>query len=333
MGHIVLDLTSLMYQPPTKSSDRLGNPKRHETFTISERKPAFPAHTQPISEDEDDGPLVQPHHAVVFDDDQPFVRPATRRVPSEIRRDQTTDNGDLAPLVPPRPSPVAPLRRRKGHPVWQDPTATLEQEVTRNSRERTAEVSILSKNSDGEALQNIINKLSDERNLKGLHLKHYHMSTAQFKQKATHLDIPGKVYDIYQHVVKTCPFCNSIKPRPERSRENCENSEVILSSLLMLTRLDLLGSSCCLMRIAHRSSCVHLRPLLCQSAVRPHTSCCLGTRVPVSSQTTIDSRSHLIGPWIGNDWRQNLWISDCSGWRYITFDSISMQVTSHLKGS
>ena len=53
--------------------------------------------------------------------------------------------------------------------------------------------------------------------------------------------------------------------------EICKNPDTILSSLLMLTCLDLLGSSCCLMRIAHRSSCVHLRPLLCQSAVRTHT--------------------------------------------------------------
>ena len=25
-------------------------------------------------------------------------------------------------------------------------------------------------------------------------------------------------YDLYQHGLKTCPFCNSVKPRPERSR-------------------------------------------------------------------------------------------------------------------
>ena len=151
MGHIVLDLTSLTYQPTTKSSDRLGIRRRHVTFAILERKPAYPAHTQSISEDEDDGPFVQPDHAVVSDDedDQPLVRPATRREPSEKRLDQTTDDGDLAPLVPPRPSPVAPLRRRKGLPVWQDPTATLEQEVTRNSRERTEDVSILNKHFRG----------------------------------------------------------------------------------------------------------------------------------------------------------------------------------------
>ena len=76
----------------------------------------------------------------------------------------------------------------------------------------------MGKKSEGEALRNIINKLSDERNLKDLHLKHYHMITAQFKKRTTHLDIPGRIYDLYQHVVKTGPFCNSIKPRPERSR-------------------------------------------------------------------------------------------------------------------
>ena len=62
------------------------------------------------------------------------------------------------------------------------------------------------------------NKLFDERNLRDLHRKHYDMSLAQFKKRTTHMDIPGKVYDLYQHVVKTCPFCNSTKPRPDRSR-------------------------------------------------------------------------------------------------------------------
>ena len=32
------------------------------------------------------------------------------------------------------------------------------------------------------------------------------------------MDIPGKFSDLYQHVVKTCPFCSSVEPRPERSR-------------------------------------------------------------------------------------------------------------------
>ena len=84
MGHLVLDLTSLTYQPTTKSSDRPGNPRRHVTFAMSERKPAYPAHTQTISEDEDYGPLVHPDHAFTSDlNDQPLVRQATRNKPSE----------------------------------------------------------------------------------------------------------------------------------------------------------------------------------------------------------------------------------------------------------
>ena len=37
------------------------------------------------------------------------------------------------------------------------------------------------------------------------------------------------------------------------------------------------------MRIALLSSCVHLEASLCQGKVRPHTSCCLITRIPVTS--------------------------------------------------
>ena len=70
------------------------------------------------------------------------------------------------------------------------------------SRERSEDVSSLGQNSGSEAFQKIINKLSDVRNLKDLQLKHYHVSSAQFKKRATHLDIPGKVYDLCQHVVK-----------------------------------------------------------------------------------------------------------------------------------
>ena len=63
--------------------------------------------------------------------------------------------------------------------------------------ERSEDVSSVGRNSDGEAHQKIINKLSDVHNLKDLHLKHHHMSSAQFKKRTTHLDILGKVCDLY----------------------------------------------------------------------------------------------------------------------------------------
>ena len=40
-GHIVLDPTSLTYQPTTKSSNRSGYSKKHVTFATSERKPSI----------------------------------------------------------------------------------------------------------------------------------------------------------------------------------------------------------------------------------------------------------------------------------------------------
>ena len=48
---------------------------------MSERKPAYPTHTQDMHGDEDDGPLAQPDHMVVSDDedDQPLARPASRK--------------------------------------------------------------------------------------------------------------------------------------------------------------------------------------------------------------------------------------------------------------
>ena len=94
-----------------------------------------------------------------------------------------------------------------------------------NSLGRSEEGSILGTNPDGEAFRNIMNRLFDERNLRDLHLKHCHMSTAQFEKRTANLDIPGKVYDLYQHVVKTCPFCNSTKSRLDRSRVSGSRAE------------------------------------------------------------------------------------------------------------
>ena len=138
------------------------------------------------------------------EDDKPLVKPALRE--ETLKRESAAER-----RVP------AQSRRRKGPPVWRDPSATLKLDVSRNSRERSEDVSIWGKIPDGEALRSIVNKSSGERNFRDRHLEHCHMSTAQFKKKTTHLDIPGKDYDLYQHVVKTCPFCKSTKPRPERS--------------------------------------------------------------------------------------------------------------------
>ena len=126
------------------------------------------------------------------EDDKPLVRPASRKELAKEKRDLDTDDEDLLLLVPPRPPPAAPERKRKGPPVWQDITDTLEHEVPKDSRERTKDTSIWSRKEKSEAPRNIMSKLSEERNLRDLHMKHYHMSTAQFKKRTTHMDIHEK---------------------------------------------------------------------------------------------------------------------------------------------
>ena len=51
------------------------------------------------------------------------------------------------------------------------------------------------------------------------------MSSAHFEKRTTHLDILRNVHDLYQHVVKTCPFCISTEPRPDRSRVSGRRAE------------------------------------------------------------------------------------------------------------
>ena len=68
------------------------------------------------------------------EDDQPLVRPASRKEPTEDGRDPSIVDGDLVPFLPPRLPSAAPVRKRKGPPEWKDPAATLQK--TRVSEQR-----------------------------------------------------------------------------------------------------------------------------------------------------------------------------------------------------
>ena len=61
------------------------------------------------------------------------------------------------------------------------------------------------------ALRKIIENLSNEKTLGDLHLKHYHMATSQFKRRTSHLDLPRRVFELFDQVVKKCEFCNHQK--------------------------------------------------------------------------------------------------------------------------
>ena len=74
MGHIVLGLTSLAYQPRLR--ERSTHLQRHVTLPLTEQKSAYPAHTREVDEDEDDKPLVRSDRTADSEDenDKPLVQ-------------------------------------------------------------------------------------------------------------------------------------------------------------------------------------------------------------------------------------------------------------------
>ena len=64
----------------------------------------------------------------------------------------------------------------------------------------------------------------------------------------------------------------------------CVIPESFLRSLLMMTRPDMVGRCCSLMRIALRSSFVHLEASLCRGKVRTHSCCARSISSPVHNR-------------------------------------------------
>ena len=74
-------------------------------------------------------------------------------------------------------------------------------------------------------LQRIHAKLEHDVELYKLHLKHYHMSTEQFKRRTSALRIPAHIYVKYDDIVKQCETCQKSKVAPSRSRISGMRSE------------------------------------------------------------------------------------------------------------
>ena len=126
MGHIVLDLTSPAYQPSRVSNmvtrgDMLPLPCQSEDQHIQLMHQTWMKMKMRMI-----NYLCGQHHG----------RNLQKKIVIQIRM------GDLVSLVSPRPPPAAPVRKRKGPPAWQDPAATLEHEVPKDSRERAEDTSI-----------------------------------------------------------------------------------------------------------------------------------------------------------------------------------------------
>ena len=54
------------------------------------------------------------------------------------------------------------------------------------------------------ALQRIHDKLQSPTELLKLHLKHYHMTTEQFKRRTSALKLPKDIYDKFDQITKSC---------------------------------------------------------------------------------------------------------------------------------
>ena len=130
MGHIVLDLTSLPYKP--KSRERSAHPKRHVTFAVSEQNLHIQLTHVNLTKIKMTNLIVCPKRTAVSEDenDPPLVQ-TSRKEPVAEKRESVAES-----RVP-----------TQVNSVWRDPSATLEQDVSGNSRERSEEVSISLKKS------------------------------------------------------------------------------------------------------------------------------------------------------------------------------------------
>ena len=76
------------------------------------------------------------------------------------------------------------------------------------------------------ALKRIHQKLESPVELLKLHLKHYHMSSDQFRKRTSALKIPEEIYQNYDLIVKQCETCQGMKKGPSRSKVSGMRSEV-----------------------------------------------------------------------------------------------------------
>ena len=147
MGHIVLDLTSLAYQP--KLSERYTHPKRHVTL-LCRRK------NQHIQLTHENWTKMKMINLLFCQTALPTLK--TKMISLWCNLHQEKNRWKKSVNLLQNAEFPTEVRKRKGPPVWQDPSTSLEQHVS------SEEVSTWGKNPNGEALRSIENQLSDKRN-------------------------------------------------------------------------------------------------------------------------------------------------------------------------
>ena len=77
------------------------------------------------------------------------------------------------------------------------------------------------------ALRRIHEKLESPTKLLKLHMKHYHMSTDQFKRKTSALELPKEIADRYDLIRKNCETCQQSKIAPSPAKVSGIRSEIM----------------------------------------------------------------------------------------------------------
>ena len=68
------------------------------------------------------------------------------------------------------------------------------------------------------AFKKMLERLRNEVELYKLHVKHYHMSSTQFRRRTSMLGLPDDIYEKYDRILKGCKVCNTSVPSPPRAR-------------------------------------------------------------------------------------------------------------------
>eukprot|EP00435_Cladocopium_sp_Y103_P027258 s376_g6.t1 len=173
-----------------------------KTEKKSEKKPLTKGVKKPIPADE---PLDVPSKPSIFSDSEEFPPdpPMVASGPSSGHKD---------------PEPAAP-----------EPQPEVKSEVTPEAK---VEVKVedkkepMPKGTLSLALQRIHEKLQSPTELLKLHLKHYHMSTEQFKRRTSALKLPKEIYEKYDAITKSCDTCSKSKIAPSRAKVSGIRSEV-----------------------------------------------------------------------------------------------------------
>ena len=150
------------------------------------------------------------------DSEKPKQRLGPRKTPTQRQNEQ-------------KPEPVEPERSIAEEPPIVEPSSGPKQQVIVEDDE----VLPISQKKEPKikanlplALRRIHEQLDSPVELYKLHLKHYHMSTEQFRKRTSALKIPEDIYAKYDLIVKQCDACQKEKKGPSRSKISGMRSEV-----------------------------------------------------------------------------------------------------------